>query len=265
MPISQERQAGAAGAASLNAERSCNSDGLRFDTQDDALNFARKTAEDGWRWARERGFSHIEDYAKGESEIELHFTAGAEASEFKFVAVIMPYEMAERDRRNQVESAGREVWLARSGALNRNSNDTLVLIGASKAGKRIEFLVPSVMRFECEDVRDEIGVHSFTMALDHLRKVGGRFADWKINVFSIWPPEANRTVANRLVQRMPEIVNDMMGMEVKLSGNLLAKAEADYLLAGLRILVLDDVIFTFIDKRIASRFEVADAFFRAIE
>jgi len=34
---------------------------LRFNTKDDALNFARQEAERGRRWARERGLSFSDD------------------------------------------------------------------------------------------------------------------------------------------------------------------------------------------------------------
>lgn len=268
MSISQERQAGAAGAASLNAERSCNSDSLRFDTQDDALNFARKAAEDGWRWARERGFSLVNDYLQGNSEIDLHFATNTDAGKFEFVAAVIPYVVAERDRGDQVETASTKVRGEEfSEIAERYTNDALVFVGAGQAKEAVEFLVPSksVVRFEAKDKGDEVGMDILATISGLIPEITGRATDWKVNTFGIWATESDCAIADGLIQRMSEFVDDSVCVEPEVSGDSLLETKANDFLSGLRILAFDDAIMTFSEERITCRFELTDAFFRAVD
>ena len=76
---------------------------LRFDTQDDALNFARKSVEDGRRWVRERSFSCSKDYLNNRSCINISGHTLPESNKFKFVAQIIPFTDADSGSCGRVE------------------------------------------------------------------------------------------------------------------------------------------------------------------
>ena len=64
--------------------------GLRFESHDDALDFARKSVEDGNRWLAVHKLDIAERYARGECEIRLICTARLKVAEYHFIFRAIP-------------------------------------------------------------------------------------------------------------------------------------------------------------------------------
>ncbi len=71
-----------------------NGEGLRFDTKDDALNYANKLVEGLHNWAVAQGVrAPREDYLEAQCEIHLdvQFTTRRKSRDFKLVMQVIPF------------------------------------------------------------------------------------------------------------------------------------------------------------------------------
>jgi hypothetical protein len=119
---------------------------LRFDTQDDALNFARQCAEDGRRWARERGFSVEKDYLKNRNCIDLTLHSRSRPHKLKLIMEFVP---SVENTRPQIGMGDKGVAggpKLQPGVVQRHADNALVFVGASDTAQRVEQIVPSMMR-----------------------------------------------------------------------------------------------------------------------
>src|ERR1700691_3648003 len=66
-----------------------NADGLRFNSHDDALNFAREVTEDGNRWLSAHHFNVAEGYLEGKTEVVLQVWLPC-SREYEFLFRVIP-------------------------------------------------------------------------------------------------------------------------------------------------------------------------------
>lgn len=75
--------------------------GLRFDSQDDALDFGRNLAERSKRWLARQGMTAFERYIEGGSNLVIHARVWAEAHELYFLFRRVPPAVADRAASNE--------------------------------------------------------------------------------------------------------------------------------------------------------------------
>ena len=149
---------------------------LRFDTQDDALNFARQIVEDGRRRSSERGFSLADDYLKGRNHIHcpLYWAALRHSHDFHFIAKFAPVAAA-----GHLKSRPRlETWLRgedRFCGVERDPQNALVFVRSRQAaeGVQLSIPVPSIVGLEGFYEGHEVGVDVLQAVFDLVFKLDG--------------------------------------------------------------------------------------------
>jgi hypothetical protein len=119
--VNETRQAGDLGAGGEEAAR------LRFNTQNDAFNYAAQIVERGRQWAIAQGVrTPREDYLEAQCEILIHmqFIAGPQPRDFYLVMKIIPFihDEFEGSARDRVDNSLHE----RGSVLKADPNYSLV-------------------------------------------------------------------------------------------------------------------------------------------
>ena len=260
----EKRQASAESSAARGKDAPC----LRFDSQSDALNFARKCAEDGHRWTRERGFSCTNDYLNGRSRIDIAFRTLPEAHEFKLIAQVVPFVGPDLGACRPIDAKRpRPSGSAynHSAAIERNADDLLVFVRPGERADPVEQIIPSIVRVEAANEPRQIRVDALASPLYFVIKILGRFSKRKVDTAAISATKQNRRIYERLIERMSEIIHGMRDRESHRRRQALMEAKFDDVLTGLRVRIVDDVISAALNERSAKRFELIDACFCPID
>ncbi len=240
---------------------------LRFDTQDDALDFARQSVEHGRRWVRQRGFSCTKDYLKNRARIDISGCSLPEARKFKLVVQFVPF--VDANRKSAFPRCDGPGLLAsynlRPAAAQRYAQNTLVFVWTGEGAKRIEQVVPSIVRLECPDKDYKFGVNILATCRNFIIKIFKRLTKGEVDPLRIWSTQQHGTIADCLIERVSKVVYYARGRDSHLGRNAMMETKLDDLLSGIRITVVDDVISAVLDKSIAGRFEINDACFCPID
>lgn len=265
--MDDEQSAGAVRASIELGARGEDATRLRFDTQDDALDFARKCAEDGRRWARERGFSCANDYLNGRARIDISCRAPSKAHEFKLVAQVIPPVVADPYAfRTYMERPRLPGGVDNhSVTIERYAGDLLVFVRSGKGADAIEQCIPSIVRVEIANEPRQIRVNALAAPLNFVIKVLGCFSEWEVDPTSVAPSKQNSRFYKRLIERVSEIVHSVVDMNSQTGRKTVTEAELDYLLASIRVRVADDVISAALNEGGAKRFELIDACFCPVD
>ena len=245
-----------------------NSEGFRFETQEDAFNFARESAQHGWRLAREWGFSCSEHYMKDRSEICVVLNVPPHPRNLDFIPTVVPFSGSHHesiipatdfDEQRLCEIKGESTMSACHG------NHPLMFCGAGHLREFVKEVVPSKVWLELEREVDEPLVNILTMPLHLIFKAAEGSRERKIQTFRVWPPEPNSGVSETLIQCMTQIGNDVMCSEPQFIGDVLLETHLNNFLSGLSLYVLDDVPRAFFDPYVTAGLEPCDVFFRPVE
>lgn len=134
--------------------------GLRFDTRDDALNFARDCRErmNNWRGSEPKG--RVEDYVSGRDYIAIHGRVGRDFANSQHTPRRAPF--GQRRHSANVSIAGNAQAKIAGRKVSRAENPMGRLV--PKLVQNGEEWIPSVVWFECEHEGDDVFVHVTALA-----------------------------------------------------------------------------------------------------
>lgn len=253
------RDAGQAGT--LDRSRGDDAGGLRFETRDDALHYASELVEAGRRRLATENF-HITDlYRQGRCDAVVVVAAGADSGQFYLVARAVPFA-SKFDGANDVEVSPAKHEAV---VVDADGEHPLVLVRTRHLPQSPEFIVPSKVWAEGADECDKIRLGTPKLAGDFSLQIIDGSAHWEVDVPNVVQAQALGGVAGGLIEGVPKLVDNSVGGQPDSAGNAALKARANDLLAGLTIHASDNGVSWSLDKARAGRFEICDAFFRALE
>src|SRR5437588_10313313 len=151
---------------------------LRFESHDDALDFANEFVERANRWLAVNDLNAANHYMRGDGEIHIAIRVRPDAEEFHLVLRAVP------DGGLNNEAAAEEVCLIeRDGSVTPgNRGDDSVFIGVTEGVKCPEKIVPSFVWLErAKECRDFFG-KVFTLPLYGVFKMSGVFGKGEVCV-----------------------------------------------------------------------------------
>jgi hypothetical protein len=238
--------------------RPFNSVGLRFDTADDAFDFANKIAQDGHCVARERGFSCAKDYVNDRCEIYIKVAVRGDARNYKLIAKVVPLDGTKHCNTIDVNVLGP---YHKAIIFNRYSDDALMFAGACQVAHGVQDIIPSIIWLERDGEIDEIWMHRLAVFPDHVGHVDGAFGKGKVNSFAVGSSKGNCHISECLIEAVPQIGQGSMCKNPKFWGQPLPESHLNDLISGVGISVANDVVSATLDEVSASRFEVIGACF----
>ncbi|MGA4550555.1 hypothetical protein [Methylorubrum aminovorans] len=187
-----------------------NSGDLSFKSPDDSADFARKSAEDGRRWVRERGFSIAEHYHHLRCEILLDVIpdvpAGHDASEGHFISKFIPFRQPDLSRAVQITKLA-SIEHKPLGII-AYSQYTLMFICSSKRRDEIKKIVPTEIRLEQFDKIAKLRIYALADIGDLPVDISGRLAEWEMDSLSISAAKKDCGISKSMIERMAEIIDD---------------------------------------------------------
>lgn len=230
---------------------------LRFNSVDDAFNFARVSVEQGRDWLALHNISFANNYMKGDIELHLYVASRAHSCKFKLVSVIVPFVDSECDRTRDVQPVG--VKIKRIG-IGTQADDALMYSGG-KSGQRPKKTVTAKVRFEGCDECAEFGSKLLAMVLNFGCEIVFVDPEREINATAICDSEKGGAVASGLIQRVAKIVNDPREQHHQFAGDPFIESELYDLLFGMRIDLFDRGVDVAFNESVACRFDLENVFF----
>lgn len=179
---------------------------LRFDTQEDALNFARQIVEDGNRWLSNKQLDFAELYIQEKVELVVKLGAfGLNRRKCDLIFASVRDGLRVRDTRVK---SGVPI---RSTDADSDRNELNVLISDTYLVESPEKVIPSLVRLECAKEREDVLWNvlgppwraSFPFGQASTNREGG--------VFEPSITRSERNAVGSVIQRGPKIVDGIGG------------------------------------------------------
>jgi len=241
------------------------STGLRFETHDDALRFARHVAEDGRRRARQWGLSFVEDYLNNRAKICIVFRADWNSQKVQFIAEFIPVASAQEAWAGNVNRLGRINVDAISVVTQGDADQACMLCLSSKSQEPVEACIPSVMRIKCTNEPDEFEVCVSQPTLDFAVQVYGCGAKGEVNALCIRASRQNDSIAGCLVEDVFDVCDYVACQYSQPWRDSLLEPVAKHLLSCLIVHAADNRVRASLQEGGCPMLEVVDAFFCGIE
>lgn len=236
---------------------------LRFETIDDARNFADHIREIGRDFLTANNINCAKDYIEGKAEICVEWSAGRQSGELKFVAKIDSV-MKEDLFKREIDHSG-FVWLDAQPAKTRRYRDDSLVFFCGQSGQGPEKAVPSVVRVERREKRQKFAmdVAAFIGQLGGKLRLGS--SKREIDPLRIRSPGHNSRVANGLIKRMSQVVycvGNMLSCDWR---QALHGAPAEDLLSRIRVCFFEDFVTASILEGGNRSLKIGGVYFRALD
>jgi hypothetical protein len=187
-----------------------NAGSLRFDTQNNAINYANEVVERLHNWAVAQGVRMpCEDYLEAQCEIllDVQFTCGREPRDFKLVMQIVPLVDDNLQRPSRLNNGFREG----SGILE-SGPDYCSVRRAGQVAHRPQnaVAVPSIVWLKKEAIVDEVGINVVeALTFYYPFEVFRVFPEREIDSVCVFAPEGNGRLAKTLIKCGSQILHDV--------------------------------------------------------
>jgi hypothetical protein len=240
---------------------------LRFDTQADALAFAKETVERGRKKFVERWSPILENYAKGRLEYVVEVSVPGDVAtlgnsdKFYFVFSAMPFPDIKGNAGSNPELAA----INGRPRLCGQSYDTLMFVGAGHRKEPIEIAVPSFIGIQAHQISLEIDMDIAEPSFDFPMEVIDSLSNREMDPSGVIATEKHSCVSDALVQRMLEVAHDMIRIGANDIGEWLVQRDVDNLFAGCKIKIFPDGTDTIINETVDFPFDISASYFRVRE
>lgn len=227
--------------------------GLRFDSHDDALNFAAKQVEDSKRWQAAHELNIAKHYASGNLELCLKCAARFHAGQFHLVFSAIPYESHDF----KTAAAKLSVFKNDLAGLDRNGNNDRVFVGITEFVQCPEKIVPSFVWLESANEILDFYRDFFTASVDLLVQAGTLISEGKSRVVS-FSSSGDSSRVTRMIERGSQAVDCVKDSEGESLWHRLNKLDLVNFLGGIRICLDDRGARVRVDELSNLPFEISD-------
>lgn len=239
---------------------------LRFETQNDASCFAQHLAEDGMRWASERGFTPLKDYLKRRAGIRLIIGVAGHPQKIQLIMEASGAAKADHLRPWQCQQFHSRFYAHQNPRFcHRYLQNTLMFSRSGHSKEAIESSIPSIVGFEVADECDDIGMHMFAPTPDLTFQIPLAAPNGEVNSLPVLAAEKDCCIANPLIKGMFDIAGYPRSKDTGYRGYFPVQAEAVNMLSGLIVRATDDSVSAYFKESFDALLKVEDAYFYAIE
>lgn len=239
-----------------------NSGGLRFDSQDDALSFARDGVESGNDWLARNEINFAKHYIEGRFNLVLNFRASTGDQIGNLVFRRIPMVNSDLYWPSNLFAE----FKFGSDSRRADRDDYAMRVGVSHPVECAEQLVPSRVWFEARKQRpyfDWITSKSATVkfSCDASVVVG----EGEPGVARISTDEGNRVSVDCMVESVSEVTGGILDDTTDVGRELFSQADFVGLLAGLRIFIDNCGVWFSREKGFDARFSIFNVFPAALD
>lgn len=225
---------------------------LRFDTAEDAFDFARQGVEDSRRWLVARGWSIAQQYAEGHLGLHLltlQVSGGSHTGILKFLLFAVPYPIPELET-SVPHNIPENVSRADQVGLQLQNTSVLVFAGDTQHAEQI---IPT-----------RVWLESFEQGMQSAGNGLAVYAEYPINICSVFregkvvavtSTELEGSAINGLVESMPQIIERIRSVHTEVAGHCGESPLRD-MLSRLRVTLLDANCLAFADEGLESQIEI---------
>jgi len=238
---------------------------LRFDTQDDALNYAKELVKRGNEWAIAQGVrTPREDYLEAQCEIvlQVQFASGRKPRDFKLVMQVVPFVDDDLQGSGSLDNC-----LPEGGGILVSSSNAGLVSGTCEAAHRPQnpVAVRSIVRLKSKAIVDEALVDVDALPFYFIFEVFRVSSEREVDSLCIFPSERNGRFTKGLVKREPQFLQDAGREVADFRRESVLEAQFNDLLSGLWVGMGDNFVFARLADCLHQRFKLGNAFFSAIE
>ncbi|HBS36698.1 MAG TPA: hypothetical protein DEA50_16725 [Parvularcula sp.] len=169
------------------------------------------------------GLAIPEEYAKGHLEIVVEVTTLADANKFNLVLRCDP---SRRPQRDAPAYQGRIPVRNADFVPRAKADDTSVFIRARQREDGVESWIPCLAYVQRLNECDQIGMDIAAPPFDFRFEVIGGFANWEVDSLRVLPAALKRGIAQRLVKRMLQVVEEVVSDELDSRRYWLSESQA---------------------------------------
>lgn len=192
----------------MNSLNEPNSSCLSFRSHDDALNFARHSAENVRRWIAAKNLNFAERYAVGSIEVVLKIlNIRGDNGEYDLVFSAIPYGQWN----TATAAAGTlnaEIHLSEGYAGGDEQSVLVDVVGLVECPNKI---VPSLVRFERAKKRNDLIRNLFASSLDNSFEIRCVVANGEVSTSGVVRASGNSDGIPSLIERGPEVFEGVCG------------------------------------------------------
>lgn len=240
-----------------------NAGDLRFDTENDALNYAKELVQRGNQWAVAQGMVPPgQDYLEAKNEIilDVKFTSGRQPRNFKLITKVIPLV----NEKIQPPPSEGDCFAERGGIFQRSAHNSLMSV-SSKTRECPQNRIASIVRLERETEGYEGRVYVRALPFDLPFEVIWIFSEGEIDALGVGSPQEDCGIAKRLIERGSKFFDYVGGKGADSRGKSVLELDFNNLLSGLRIEVSDKFVVARLANRLAQRFQIGEPFFSALD
>jgi hypothetical protein len=242
-----------------------NAGGLRFNTKDDAFDYAAQIVKRGHQWAKAQGVrTPREDYLESQCEIvlQMQFVGGAKPRDFYLVVQVVPlidYDLGAADPFNDRFGKGGSI-------LKSGPNDCLMR-RRGHFGHRPQNAVAVLSKvwLKPNTEVDESLVDPDKFLFDYYLEVLRILSEGEVDILCIFPAERDSALTEGLIERRPQVLHDVGSQSPDFWREFMLESDLDDLFSGLWIGMSDNFVFARRADCVADRFKLGKAFFSAID
>jgi hypothetical protein len=235
-----------------------NSGGLRFETENDAINYARYLADYGHELFSGKTLSIIECYREQYVYLYVCGLILGDSEDFEFALRIVP-NSSNTDEVDLNESPNGIYPYAAE--VNIYGQDVLVFGWIRESTKCSEQIIPAPIRLQCAQVISKLfrdATPRPVLRFQLLSKLDFAIPEREMSVSKGLRPDELGGCVNGLIQGTSQVVYKMHRVAFQDIRNCAKNSDfADYLL-GMTLLVGETFNFTFLDEGIASRLKLIE-------
>jgi len=211
-----------------------NTAGLRFETKDDAVDYARRIAQDAVRRSIKRSLTIAEAYLQNCVEFEFVFRSVSDSQNFK---AIMRRDPA-RPVLDLLGAHKRIEVLKGDIVSDPYAYNSLVLVRACKRENGVESWVPSLANIQRCYEFDYVGVNLLEAPFYLALEIVGGFSNREMYPFYVLGSGEQRRVAGSVIEGISQVVDDPIGEKANVDRDSFPQLEADDFFARV---VIDDL------------------------
>ena len=240
---------------------------LCFDSQDDALDFARRSVEKSQNWLARNSLDFAKRYKEGELEIVIHLSVVARAEEYDLVFFAVPVVSGDR-------SASRDSHIAsmKPGGGRAHRDDEPMIAFPANPVECPNYVVPSFVRVETPKEREDIRWEILAIASESIFKLSGRVGDGKMNTIGSASSRGNSDRVHRLIEGGSQAIDHIVGEVGVPVGKQFRESDFVKLVNAIRVGLNETHVWFFLEKLLDPSIKIANLFlcprdpsFRAIE
>lgn len=240
---------------------------LRFESQDDALDFARRSVEKSRDWLARNSLDFAKRYKEGEIEIVINSRVGGSAEEYDLVFFAIPFGGGYRPASGYLHMVNMD-----SCCSHTNGDDDPMIALSANPVECPDYIIPSLVRIETPKERQDIRWETFAIARDSVFEVSGFISNGKMNTIRPASFGSGSYSVHRLVECRSQPVDYVVGEVGVPVRERLGELDFVKLVNAVRIGFNETNVGFFLEEFIDSRTELGqvslcsrDPAFRAIE